>query len=145
MCDRRVLQLRCAPESVAVGRRFVAETFGAWGVGSGEWARVAGDDLLLIASELLANAVRFCTGDLTLAVDGHHDRVRVTVADGSPQPAVMRHAAAEATAGRGLPIIEMVAQRWGQRPYDGTTKDVWAEIGVPAATPLSLQCRRRLR
>ena len=125
-----------------MGRRFVHETFGAWGAGTGEWVRGAREDLLLIASELLANAIHRSRGDVTLEIDGHRDSVRVTVTDDAPQPAVRRHPASESTAGRGLPIVATLSERWGQRPHDGQTKDVWAEIGVPATSPLSLQCRR---
>ena len=86
------------------------------------------DDVTLLVSEVLTNAVEHGSGDtvdlhVTL-VDG---RVRAEVVDGghgftppapAPDPARLR--------GRGLQIVDRVADAWGA--YEGNSTHVWFEL-----------------
>ncbi|MFE0461355.1 ATP-binding protein [Kitasatospora sp. NPDC058965] len=87
------------------------------------------ETLVLVVSELVTNAVVH-TGRpavLRLAVPAGPGPVRVEVADASgaaPQP---RHAAGDATNGRGLELVELLCDRWGWCPQ-GAGKLVWCEV-----------------
>ncbi|RPK60882.1 hypothetical protein EES43_16655 [Streptomyces sp. ADI96-02] len=111
-------------------------------VGSG-----IGDDeplaetLILLISELVTNAVVHtgCPAVLRMlfgAAGGSCGTVRVEVADASDRPPLQRHAAGEDTNGRGLELVDGLADRWGWQP-EGAGKRIWCEIdrGGPAAFP----------
>lgn len=141
MCDIQRGTFAGLLESVAEGRRCVADVLSAWGLDQ-VGAPGALDDLLVITSELLANAVRFSGGEVTVEIVGHRNGVRLVVSDDAPAPAVPRQVTAESTGGRGLPIIQALATRWDQRPYSAATgtKDVWAELCLPDAALPRLRC-----
>ncbi|MET8704187.1 ATP-binding protein [Kitasatospora sp. NPDC004723] len=98
------------------------------------------DDLVAVASELLANAARHAgparlTALLRLAAAG--DRVRFEVEDqGAALPRIVAGLGDDqAVTGRGLLMVEALAEEWGSTPT-GTGKVVWAELALPA--PLDL-------
>ncbi len=86
------------------------------------------DDILLVASELAANAVRHGLPPARLRLDYSAGRVRVTVTNhgGSTDPEVI-DAATDAGHGRGLAIARAVADDIGWQ-RDGERVDVWAEF-----------------
>jgi anti-sigma regulatory factor (Ser/Thr protein kinase) len=88
------------------------------------------DDILLVASELAANAVRHGRPPARLRLDYSAGRVRVTVSNhgGSTDPQVI-DAAPDAGHGRGLAITQAVADDVGWE-RDGDRVDVWAEFSV---------------
>ncbi|MEV6206220.1 ATP-binding protein [Kitasatospora sp. NPDC051914] len=90
------------------------------------------DDVLLVAAELLANAVDHAGGpvvmDLRLAPRAR--RMRIEVADASPARPRIRPARPEEPHHRGLRIVDHIAAAWGSRP-DGTGKTVWAALRLP--------------
>jgi anti-sigma regulatory factor (Ser/Thr protein kinase) len=91
------------------------------------------DEVVLVASELVGNAVRHThsASDTGLTVDWALDDAGVTVqvADPSPAAPTPRTAGATETGGRGMHIVEALADHWGVRPTDGG-KRVWAHIPV---------------
>jgi serine/threonine-protein kinase RsbW len=109
-------------------RRFVAEVLRAHG------ARPT-DDVLLVASELVTNAVRHGRGEVELSVELEGSEVRIEVVDGG-------HALVEAPStepvptaigGRGLHIVRKVARSWGAG-FDPTGRTlVWAELSANQA------------
>ncbi|MGI8695375.1 MAG: ATP-binding protein [Mycobacteriales bacterium] len=115
-----------APRSAAVVRRAVAADLGA--VISQDLL----DDVLLAASELIANAARHGTAlpGETMLVEWSCRQasvdVRVTDGGGEQRPRLRRgdHAA---TGGRGLAIVDALATTWGVERADGTTT-VWARL-----------------
>ncbi|MFE3742769.1 ATP-binding protein [Streptomyces sp. NPDC059134] len=116
-----------APESVRAARAYVREFVAFHVPDTGE--RQA-DDLQLVVSELVTNAVRYGTepGDsvlVVLAVTG--TRVRVEVRDPVRRRPRFRVASQERDRGRGLIIVEALAECWGvaDRPFG---KAVWAEV-----------------
>jgi PAS domain S-box-containing protein len=112
------------PTGVASARRAVAATLAEWGV-TGEPA----DDALLLLSELVTNAVRYARAPIEARVrlDGTH--IVLDVADGATELPVMRPLQPGAATGRGLHLVEMLAEQWGVRPTGGG-KAVWCAIAT---------------
>ncbi|HLH47202.1 MAG TPA: ATP-binding protein [Acidimicrobiales bacterium] len=140
MCRTAKWTLNCQPESVPEGRRRLRCTLESWGVAGTDAATAVLPDVLLAASELLANAERFCRRRLVLSVSAHRSRVELAVADDSPAWAVLRHPAPGAESGRGLEIVERLSTRWGQVEWDGDVKRVWWVIAVPDGSALAANC-----
>jgi anti-sigma regulatory factor (Ser/Thr protein kinase) len=86
-----------------------------------------GDELALIVSELVTNAVRHAEPPVRLEIQADDDRITVAVADGSPGRPVPRQAADDAEGGRGLPMIDLLAAETGVRPSP-PGKTVWAAL-----------------
>ena len=86
-----------------------------------------GDELALIVSELVTNAVRHAEPPVRLEIQADDERVTVAVADGSPGRPVPRQAADDAEGGRGLPMIDLLAAETGVRPTP-PGKTVWAAL-----------------
>ncbi|MFE3905417.1 ATP-binding protein [Streptomyces sp. NPDC059153] len=87
------------------------------------------DDVALVVSELVTNAVRYGTepGDsLLLVLDATERRTRVEVHDTRRRTPTMKPESDERGRGRGLFIVEALAE-WGigERPLG---KFVWAEV-----------------
>ena len=85
------------------------------------------DDVTLVVSELVTNAVVHGAGDVTLDVVVADDAVRVEVTDREPDLPEPVDNGADAEAGRGLLIVSRLARQWGVRP-EGTGKVVWADL-----------------
>lgn len=102
-------------------REFVASALGEWD------ARRWLDDLQLIATELVTNAVRHARSGVTVTLSATDDRLRVSVADGSASLPAPRSSDQRSLSGRGLRIVDVIATSWGydRRPVG---KVVWAEI-----------------
>jgi anti-sigma regulatory factor (Ser/Thr protein kinase) len=119
------------PSSVGAARRFIAARTAAW-----SFPEPAADQLVLIGSELVTNAVLHARTELTLTLELREDRVRISVKDRSKAPATLRHYRADALTGRGLGVVAALSDRWGvSTAPDG--KVVWAELradGDPDAT-----------
>ncbi|MFJ2176701.1 ATP-binding protein [Streptomyces sp. NPDC087851] len=116
-----------APEVVSAARDFVRDVLAqeAPGLSDGQV-----DDVRLIVSELVTNAVRYGTepGDSVLVVLAVTDAcVRVEVRDPVRRRPRFRVASQERDRGRGLIIVEALAECWGvaDRPFG---KAVWAEV-----------------
>src|SRR5690349_8049561 len=67
------------------------------------------DDVLLMTSELVTNAVAHATGAITLDVELTGDAIRVEVCDDNPCPALPAQREPMAEGGRGLQIVEALA------------------------------------
>ena len=102
-------------------RRFTLDTLRRWGVLS------AIEEAQLIVSELVTNALRHASSPsrVALSADGHC--LRIEVADLGEGGAVRRRAAPQDTGGRGLLLVEAMADRWGAH-HDGYEHVVWCEI-----------------
>jgi hypothetical protein len=103
-------------------RRFVTDTLAAWGhLGLVE-------DAAVITTELATNAVVHAQTEFTVSVCRRPDgTIRVTVADGSPEPPRQRHPEPFDGSGRGLRLVAAIATGWGTDALtDG--KVVWAQL-----------------
>lgn len=91
------------------------------------------DILELLVSELVTNAVQHAPQSSTVTVEilrATHTLVRITVTDaGSPLPRPRRPADSRDENGRGLLLVEALAQAWGSRPIAGG-KVVWCDVAV---------------
>lgn len=128
----RILHLAGFPDQVAKARRLVSATLGR--------EHPLHDDCVLLTSEIATNAVvhsRSGDGGLfTVVVAGTAEGVRVRVLDaGSAEAPCVCHTEMEATGGRGLPLLEALAHRWGFVRRAGTN-EVWFELApAPALVP----------
>lgn len=115
---REVLELRGGREDVRAGRRFLADVLKRLG-----WEERA-DDASLLLSELLANVALHARTSCSVKVSASADRLRVEVEDRSPVLPRVQHFAIDTTTGRGLQLVDRVAESWGAEP---TTrgKQVW--------------------
>ena len=85
----------------------------------------------LMTSELVTNALDYGTGPITLTVMVTEERIRVEVSDGSTIRPVAQHPDATDIHGRGLLIIEHLAQSWGVEPSPtGRGKTVWFTLST---------------
>ncbi|WP_043193078.1 ATP-binding protein [Streptomyces sp. NRRL F-2664] len=93
------------------------------------------EDVLLLVSEVVANACLHAGGPRSLLLDCTDERLRVEVTDGDPAAPTPRSRPDPARpGGYGLLIVERIARRWGSLPLaDG--KCVWAEIASPSGSP----------
>lgn len=113
------------PEAVMHARRFTARKLRSWGV-----SEVA-DEVQLVVSELVTNAVVHTEGDVRLDLTLAGDRLRVAVADSLPRAPVKPRAMDwESTGGRGIMLVEAMSAAWGSVPVGGG-KQVWSEIPLP--------------
>ncbi|MFJ9774337.1 ATP-binding protein [Kitasatospora sp. NPDC101157] len=119
---------RCARRGLA----FVRTTMARWRIDADSRAV---DDALLVTAELLANAADHAGGPLALDVRLDPDRrtLRIAVTDAlSDPPRIAASPPADQPHGRGLRIIDRLANAWGTSPA-GAGKTVWAELGLPPA------------
>jgi anti-sigma regulatory factor (Ser/Thr protein kinase) len=113
-----------SPSSVAQARRFITARAAAW-----SFPEPAREQLVLIGSELVTNAVLHARTELTLTLELRRDRVRISVSDHSQAPASLRHYRADALTGRGLGVVAALSDNWGiSAAADG--KVVWAELAA---------------
>ncbi len=104
-------------------RRFTADTLHAWGVdGTVEEAE-------LIVSELVTNAFRHAESVSRLALSLNSDCLRIEVVDYGPGGAVRRRTRPDDIGGRGLLLVEIMADRWGAQ-HDGYEHVVWCELSL---------------
>lgn len=83
----------------------------------------------LLASELITNALRHGSGCITLLVTRSAHSVRVDVADESRLEPTPRSARPEDENGRGLLIVETLADEWGMESLpQGGGKTVWFSL-----------------
>jgi hypothetical protein len=121
---RRAVQLLAAlPNASAAARAFVDRTCTLWNV------REHVDDALLIATELVENAVLHTTSRPLLRLELRTGTFTISVADDDPRQAVLLERPSES--GLGLRLVAQTAHIWGcSRSWAGG-KVVWAVL-VPS-------------
>ncbi len=123
---RVFLRLPGRPDQVARARRWISQELGR--------GHPLHDDCVLLTSEIATNAVLHSRtgagGAFTLDLSHSDKRVYVSVRDeGSAEPPCACHAAPSAANGRGLPLLEALARRWGLIREAGAN-EVWFELVV---------------
>ncbi|MFJ2397027.1 SpoIIE family protein phosphatase [Streptomyces sp. NPDC087843] len=119
------------PERIADARQQVRELLHDWG------SQDQRDSAVLLVSEILTN-VHVHTDDdalLVAEVTGRpgERRVRVEVTDGSDDLPHRRHPGELASSGRGLVLVEVLAEAWGVDPR-GEGKSIWFEFYESSTT-----------
>ncbi len=128
------LEIRPDPAEVGRARRWTRSRLAGSGIGADE---PLAETLILLVSELVTNAVVHtgCPAVLRLLLTGVRDdasgapagTVRLEVADVSARPPAPRHASGDETGGRGLELVDGLADRWGWDP-EGVGKRIWCEV-----------------
>jgi anti-sigma regulatory factor (Ser/Thr protein kinase) len=78
----------------------------------------------------VTNAVLHAGSGVRVLVEGMPGGVRISVTDTDPQMPALRPPADQAESGRGLHLVDTLADRWGVAPVP-TGKSVWFELAVP--------------
>lgn len=91
------------------------------------------DDLCLVANELVTNAFMHGEAPLGVTLSRSEGEVTIEVADGDPnlEDVQMRTPDESRSGGRGLLVVESLAQKWGVRSA-GSGKIVWATVALHA-------------
>jgi anti-sigma regulatory factor (Ser/Thr protein kinase) len=120
--DRRECEVGDDPAASAQARRFLLAAAQDWEL-SDELTEIA----QLVVSELVSNAVEHARTSSTVDLEYTGTALRIRVRDGSTTRPVPRPLDMVSFRGRGLPLIDRVADRWGIEEHpDGKT--VWAEL-----------------
>ncbi|MEU3825781.1 SpoIIE family protein phosphatase [Streptomyces sp. SID486] len=115
------------PEALTQARHMIRAAVRAWGAGD------RADEIELVADELITNALTHTEGSaiVTLrALDGTPHKLRIEVEDSSSALPRRRDAGEEGVSGRGLLLVERLADSWGVEARGGG-KAVWCEFGLP--------------
>ncbi|MFJ6793512.1 ATP-binding protein [Streptomyces sp. NPDC091268] len=136
----RRLVLHGATDVVSRCRDFTRTALSEWqwlpARGGGSEARTeAAEDVLLLVSEVVANACLHAGGPSALLLHRTGDGLRIEVTDRSPVPPAVRVPADPARpGGHGMLIVQRLAREWGSQSVDGG-KCVWVEVDAPRALP----------
>lgn len=118
--QQRRLRMAGDAASLRDARHMVAEALG--GV-----AQEVRDAAVLLAGEILTNAVVHGGGWFLIQVDTAPDWIYVEVADSTPGQPTVLHPSSEREHGRGMAIVDAIASAWGSEQR-GTHKVVWFEL-----------------
>ena len=105
--------------SLGEGRRFVARTLRDWDV---DEARI--EPAMLVANELVANAIVHARSAPVLSLAETGSNLMLRVSDDSSTPPVAQTPGPDELAGRGLVLVEALADRWGI-DTSASGKSVW--------------------
>ncbi|MFF4685677.1 SpoIIE family protein phosphatase [Streptomyces sp. NPDC001307] len=112
------------PEALSQARHLIRAAVRSWG------HRDRADEIELVADELITNALMHTEGSaiVTLrALDGGRRRLRIEVEDSSSALPRRREAGEDGVSGRGLLLVEVLADAWGVEARGGG-KAVWCEF-----------------
>ncbi|WP_107422253.1 ATP-binding protein [Streptomyces lushanensis] len=132
--DRSVV-LRWSPDPrcVALARLELRKALTDWGLS------VLEDSAVLILSELLTNATLHAKVTPEQTIETRYFRssgaLRIEVHDGSEERPQPRTPDAEAPDGRGLLLVDALADEWGVVDRTGPGKIVWASLSLPVVRP----------
>ncbi|MBA3232848.1 MAG: ATP-binding protein [Propionibacteriales bacterium] len=113
-----------SPGSASLARAELDRCLDGWGDDE------ARDTVTLLLSELVTNAVLHARSEVTVNLDVEGGRLRVQVRDTSSEALVRRDPGADIPGGRGLQLLDMLAENWGVSAA-GAGKTVWFELWSP--------------
>ncbi|MFF1913732.1 SpoIIE family protein phosphatase [Streptomyces sp. NPDC058239] len=115
------------PEALSSARHMIRAAVRAWG------AKTRADEVELAADELVTNALMHTDGGAIVTIrvlTGPERRLRVDVEDRSSALPRRRDAGQAGVSGRGLMLVDRLADLWGVEPR-GSGKCVWCEFVIP--------------
>ncbi|TKA03024.1 serine/threonine protein phosphatase [Actinacidiphila oryziradicis] len=113
-------------QTVGRARRLVRQALRRWDLEALE------DSVELLVSEVVTNAVRYAERPITLRLL-RTDVLRCEVGDDVPTLPRMRHAQPQDEGGRGLYLVNRMAQRWSATRLS-SGKVVWFEMAIPGGS-----------
>jgi anti-sigma regulatory factor (Ser/Thr protein kinase) len=124
------IDLAPAAPSITAARHVVLELLRVWGTPQDP------DDAALLVTELIANVVDHVGGEasLTLELTSSEGWLRIAVRDGSSVRPVVQELSRNRPRGRGLRMVQAIADRWGSEDHQGG-KRVWFELGPGQDAP----------
>ena len=123
---RQELLLAPTPTAPAAARVFVRDLLGYWQLALPD--NTVRERAVLVANELVTNAVVHARTDLWLRLELRGDWLHIAVRDGSPRLLRLVNADPEAEGGRGLWLVEQLARAWGVHPRADGGKVVWCTL-----------------
>jgi CheY-like chemotaxis protein/anti-sigma regulatory factor (Ser/Thr protein kinase) len=117
------LQLDGSITNARDARLFARETLGDWGVPEG-----VVEDVLLIVTELVNNAITHAQSGCELRMSLTAVSLRIEVIDGGTGTPDPLPPSATRNHGRGLHLIDALTAAWGYEPIASGGKMVWAEV-----------------
>jgi anti-sigma regulatory factor (Ser/Thr protein kinase) len=125
---RAARRFGCDPASVRGARRFTVDHL------DGVDADVV-DAITLLVSELATNAVTHAHTGFTIALQRTPQRFRVDVRDGGQTAPTLRSPTTVDLLGRGLRIVQQLAQQWGARSMTDHGNNVWFTMDLGGMKP----------
>lgn len=128
-----VLELGAMPTAVGCGRDHTREILIEWGLSH------LVDDAVLLASELLTNAMRAAQAvgarAMVLRLLANDEQLLIEAWDPWIDGYDLERNSDDAEHGRGLVVIKALSKRWGVGHFRGVYKIVWCEllVGLPPA------------
>ncbi|MFI8932511.1 DUF6302 family protein [Streptomyces sp. NPDC053474] len=119
VCREVALHLKHEFSEVSRTRKAVREALRGWGV-------EAVDDLVLLASELVTNALWHGADPVTVLLRIRDEVVHLEVRDASPAEPKLCELNPSRASGRGLRLVHALSDEWGWR-RSGTGKVVWCK------------------
>ncbi|MGW0331428.1 ATP-binding protein [Streptomyces sp. NPDC003011] len=136
--DAAALRIRCSGEGFALARSFTRDTLGCWSLGH------RSDDAALVITELAANAVehavpraRAAEAEVWLGILLDPAHVLLTVSDPGENPPELTATDCSDLRehGRGLFIVDTLAEEWGWTLRPPAGKTVWARLSTCPPPP----------
>jgi anti-sigma regulatory factor (Ser/Thr protein kinase) len=124
----------------SVARQFVGSSLLGLLPPLGETETIA--DAELVVSELVTNAVRSGAATVRVMVELHHGELKLDVADDGPGWPTLARPDARVAHGRGLVLVDALADRWRAEPIATGGKRVRVTLALPSEVTRSVQCRR---
>ena len=124
---RDELVLAPIPPAAAAARAFVREVLGYWQLALPDSTLV--DRAVLLASELVTNAVIHARTELRLRLELRGDLLHLAVRDGNPRMLrLVVVPSPDAEGGRGLWLLDQLARAWGVNRHPDGGKVVWCTL-----------------